>query len=120
MAKTLEAPGLGGMSTQQLQDEAAKVAGETYQYFDPGAISGRAKKQSSQLRGEALGIAASAADQGINKMAFLQEGAESVKRDVIGMEDKMQTEAFENRMTAIKAADDYAKRNRLVPEPEEA
>lgn len=104
MPTTLEAPGLSGMTQQQLQAEAAKVAGETYKYFDPAAITGRATDKSAKLRGEALGIAATAADQGINKMAFLQEGAESVKRDVIGMEDQMQTEGLENRMTAIASA----------------
>ncbi|ANS05343.1 hypothetical protein [uncultured Mediterranean phage] len=108
MATTIN-PGdddLANMSQDQLQKEAAKVAGETYSYFDPAAIRGRAQGASAKLRGEALGIASAAADQGTNKMALMAEGAESVKRDVIGMEDKMQTEGLQNRMEAIKAADE--------------
>ena len=101
------------MSTNQLQGQAAKVAGESYQYFDPAAIKGRAQAGSAKLRGEALGIASAAADQGASKMALLSEGAESVKRDVIGMEDKMQSEGFQNRMEAVKAVDE-TKRQGLV------
>tara|TARA_R110000824_G_scaffold11811_8_gene51984 strand:+ start:4914 stop:5462 length:549 start_codon:yes stop_codon:yes gene_type:complete len=97
------------MTQQQLQAEASKVAGETYEYFDPAKIRARATDKSAKLRGEALGIAAASADQGINKMAFLQEGAESVKRDVVGMEDQMQTEGLENRMTAIASAKESVK-----------
>lgn len=97
------------MSTADLRGKATALAAETEAFHDPMKIKGRADLASAQLRGNAAGIAAAAADQSTNKMALMAGGVEDVKRDAITMQPDMQTEGFTSRGQALGLATEAAR-----------
>lgn len=113
MAKTIDVPGLAGMSTDQLQGEAARIAGEAHQYYGQGKVKERATRDTAVMSGRLAAIAATASDQGINKMAYLQDVDQTAKLDAINLEDTRVGEGFGNQMTAVTSVDE-AKRQGLV------